>query len=99
MAVPAHDQRDFEFARRYGLPVVVVVQPEGEALDPETMTAAHEGAGRLVRSGEFSGLDSGDGKVAITRHLEGKARAGGRSGTACGTGASAASGTGGARSR
>ncbi|MBP2667873.1 MAG: leucyl-tRNA ligase [Deltaproteobacteria bacterium] len=72
MAVPAHDQRDFEFARRYGLPVVVVVQPEGEALDPETMTAAHEGAGRLVRSGEFSGLDSGDGKVAITRHLEGK---------------------------
>jgi leucyl-tRNA synthetase len=72
MAVPAHDQRDFEFARRYGLPIVVVVQPEGEALDPETMTAAHEGAGRLVRSGEFSGGDSEDGKKAITRFLEGK---------------------------
>ena len=43
MAVPAHDQRDFEFARRYGLPVVVVVQPEGEALEPETMAAARAG--------------------------------------------------------
>jgi leucyl-tRNA synthetase len=74
MAVPAHDQRDFEFARRYGLPVVVVVQPEGGELDPETMTAAHEGAGRLARSGEFSGLDSEDGKKAITRHLEGEGR-------------------------
>ncbi len=71
MAVPAHDQRDFEFARKYGLPVSVVVQPEGEdALDPETMVAAHEGPGWLVRSGEFTGMDSAEGKKAITRRLE-----------------------------
>ena len=72
MAVPAHDQRDFEFARKYGLPVAVVVQPEGEALDPETMTAAHEGTGRLVGSGAFDGISSEDGKKAITLHLEGR---------------------------
>ena len=72
MAVPAHDQRDFEFARTYGLPVAVVVQPEGEALDPATMTAAHEGPGRLVGSGAFDGVSSEEGKKAITRHLEGK---------------------------
>ncbi|OGP21148.1 MAG: leucine--tRNA ligase [Deltaproteobacteria bacterium GWA2_65_63] len=72
MAVPAHDQRDFEFARKYGLEIVVVVQPEGEALDPATMTAAHEGPGRLVRSGAFDGIGSEEGKKEVTRHLEGK---------------------------
>ena len=72
MAVPAHDQRDFEFARTYGLPVAVVVQPAGETLDPATMTAAHEGPGRLVGSGAFDGVSSEEGKKAITRHLEGK---------------------------
>jgi leucyl-tRNA synthetase len=72
MAVPAHDQRDFEFARKYGLPVTVVVQPAGETLDPATMTAAHEGPGRLVGSGAFDGVSSEEGKRAITLHLEGK---------------------------
>jgi leucyl-tRNA synthetase len=72
MAVPAHDQRDFEFARKYGLGIVVVVQPEGEALDPSTMTSAHEGPGSLVRSGAFDGIGSEEGKKAVTRHLEGK---------------------------
>jgi leucyl-tRNA synthetase len=59
MAVPAHDQRDLEFCRKYGLPVRVVVQPlEGEPLDAETMTAPfdeHE-FGTLVNSGQFNGL-------------------------------------------
>jgi leucyl-tRNA synthetase len=58
MGVPGHDQRDFEFARKYGLPVTIVVQPEGEALDPGTMAAAYDGPGRIVNSGEFDGLAS-----------------------------------------
>ena len=71
MAVPTHDQRDFEFARQYGLPLRVVVQPKaGPPLTPESMTEAYEGPGRLVQSGPFSGLENEAGKEAITRHLE-----------------------------
>ncbi len=55
MAVPTHDQRDFEFARKYGLKLRVVIQPEGETLDEATMTEAYEGEGRLVNSGPFNG--------------------------------------------
>jgi leucyl-tRNA synthetase len=57
-AVPAHDQRDFEFARKYALPIDVVIQPEGETLSGETLQAAFVDEGRLVNSGEFSGLPS-----------------------------------------
>jgi leucyl-tRNA synthetase len=57
MGVPGHDQRDFEFAKKYGLPITVVVQSEGEQLSAETMTQAEPGAGRLVNSGEFNGLE------------------------------------------
>jgi leucyl-tRNA synthetase len=56
MSVPAHDERDFEFARKYGLPVRVVIQPEGETLDGATMKDAYVGPGRVVNSGEFDGL-------------------------------------------
>jgi leucyl-tRNA synthetase len=56
MAVPAHDQRDFLFARKYRLPVKVVIQPEGEALSPGTMKAAHVGEGVQVNSGPFDGI-------------------------------------------
>jgi leucyl-tRNA synthetase len=70
MAVPAHDQRDFEFARTYGLPVRVVVQPAGERLDPASMTEAWEGPGTLVGSKEFDGLDSEEAKTRITGALE-----------------------------
>ncbi|MDR2549351.1 MAG: leucine--tRNA ligase [Desulfobulbus sp.] len=58
MAVPAHDQRDFEFARAYDLPIRVVVQPEGDPLDPATMAEAAEGPGLLVHSGQFTGMES-----------------------------------------
>jgi len=59
MAVPAHDQRDFEFARKYGLPIPVVIQPEAAApLASEALEAAYVGEGRLVNSGEFSDLPS-----------------------------------------
>jgi len=56
MGVPGHDQRDFEFAKKYGLPITVVVQPEDETLSAETMTEAKPGAGKLVNSGEYTGL-------------------------------------------
>ncbi len=55
MAVPAHDQRDFEFARRYGLEVRVVIQPEGAAMDGATMTEAWPHEGVMVNSGSFDG--------------------------------------------
>jgi leucyl-tRNA synthetase len=71
MAVPTHDQRDFEFARQYGLPLRVVVQPSaGPPLTAESMSAAFEEPGILVHSGPFSGQESQAGKEAITRHLE-----------------------------
>jgi len=70
MAVPAHDQRDFEFAGKYHLPLVVVIQPEGEILDPETMTAAHTGPGILINSGPFDGQPNEAAKEAIADLLE-----------------------------
>ncbi|MGE5752993.1 MAG: leucine--tRNA ligase [Deltaproteobacteria bacterium] len=73
MAVPAHDQRDFEFAKKYELPIVVVVQPEGgDGLSAETMTSAYEGQGRMVNSGPFDGRQNEDGKREITGYLERK---------------------------
>jgi len=70
MAVPAHDQRDFDFARKYGLPIRVVIQPGGEALTSQSMEAAYEGEGSMVHSGEFNGMDSREGKLAVCRFLE-----------------------------
>jgi leucyl-tRNA synthetase len=70
MGVPAHDQRDFEFARKYDLPVTVVVQPEGGSLAGTTMTEAYDGAGSLVASGEFSGLAAEEGLEKMTAHAE-----------------------------
>jgi len=70
MAVPTHDQRDFEFAKKYGLSLIVVVQSEGPDLDAGTMTAAYEGEGYLVNSGPFNGMESGKAREAIAQHLE-----------------------------
>ncbi len=72
MAVPAHDQRDFEFAKKYKLPIKVVIQPEGEELDPETMTEAYEGQGYLVNSGQFNGMFNEEAKKAIIEYMEDK---------------------------
>ena len=69
MSVPAHDQRDFDFARKYDLPVVVVVNPPDEQLDGETMQAAYTGEGSMVNSGSFDGLDNQEAMQAITEHL------------------------------
>ena len=72
MAVPAHDQRDFEFARKYEIPVLVVIQPDGENLDPATMTAAYTEVGTMVNSERFNGMKSDVAKEALADHLAGE---------------------------
>ena len=69
MAVPAHDQRDFEFARKYSIPVKVVITPEGETLDAAQMSAAYVEPGMMVNSAQFDGISSTDAKSAIVDHL------------------------------
>ena len=84
MAVPGHDERDFAFARAHGLPVRVVIQPDGvETLDGDTMPEAYAGEGVMVNSGPFDGertpgsiakvaawlADEGRGEAAVTFRL------------------------------
>ena len=69
MGVPAHDRRDFEFARRFGLPVKVVIRPPEQK---EGLSEAYEGPGEMMNSGEFSGMWSEDGKRALAEYLERK---------------------------
>ncbi len=68
MAVPAHDQRDFEFAGRYDIPVTMVIQPPD--WDGAPLTEAWTEPGTLVHSGQFDGMPSTEAKQAITAHLE-----------------------------
>jgi leucyl-tRNA synthetase len=72
MSVPAHDQRDFEFARKYGLPIRQVIRPaSGEPLPPvEEMKEAFTEDGTVESSSGFSGLRSGDAREAIGAFLE-----------------------------
>ncbi|MBU6427573.1 MAG: leucine--tRNA ligase [Cyanobacteria bacterium REEB65] len=67
MGVPAHDDRDFAFAQKYGLPISqVILAPEGRA--GETLTAAYTDPGTMVKSGHFSGMPSTAAIGAMTRH-------------------------------
>jgi leucyl-tRNA synthetase len=71
MGVPAHDQRDFDFARKYGLPIPIVIQPPGDAsTSSEAWETAYEGEGTMVNSGSFSGMGSEEGKLAVCQFLE-----------------------------
>jgi len=75
MAVPAHDDRDFAFARAFDLPIKVVIQPEGEPdLDPATMTEAYHGSGTIVNSGEFNGLQVPDSIKTVIAKLDAQGR-------------------------
>jgi len=70
MAVPAHDERDFEFAKRYGLPVREVIAPAGSG--GEELRDAYIGPGVMVNSGQFDGLDSKTGSDRVIGWLEEK---------------------------
>jgi leucyl-tRNA synthetase len=67
MAVPAHDQRDFEFAKKYSLPIKIVVEPEGNPL-PDELESAFEGMGVVVNSGEFSECSSQEASEKMIDH-------------------------------
>jgi leucyl-tRNA synthetase len=71
MAVPAHDQRDLDFARAQGLPVRVVVDT-GQSVDEATMTQAAAGEGTIVSSPGYDGLDWREAKARVTADLAGK---------------------------
>jgi len=70
MSVPAHDQRDFDFARKYDLPVVVVVSPPDETLDGDTMECAYTVDGTMVNSGAFDGMANRKAIEAIVDSME-----------------------------
>jgi leucyl-tRNA synthetase len=69
MAVPAHDQRDFEFAAKYELPMQIVIMPKDRGLDLAAMTEAYTEPGVMANSGKFDGMDSEAAKQAIIDHL------------------------------
>jgi len=70
MAVPAHDQRDFEFAKKYGLPIEVVIDDPSGHLEADKMTAAYEDEGVLINSAQFDGKNNIDAMDAIADHME-----------------------------
>ena len=70
MAVPAHDQRDFEFAKMYKLPIKVVIDDPKSPLDAEKMKEAHIGEGVMVNSDKFNGIRSEDAIEEIADHFE-----------------------------
>lgn len=72
MAVPAHDQRDFDFARKYKLPIKVVIDDPKSPLDAGNMKEAYVGEGVMVNSGEFDGISSVDAIGKIADHFESK---------------------------
>ncbi|NVM55185.1 MAG: leucine--tRNA ligase [Candidatus Helarchaeota archaeon] len=70
MAVPAHDQRDFEFAKKFDIPIVVVIQPFDYELNVEKMIRAYEGDGSLINSEEFNQLENRMAIKEISKKLE-----------------------------
>ena len=72
MSVPAHDQRDLDFARKYGLDVVVVVKPFDRDLDADSMTEAYADSGTMLNSGQFNGMESRIAIEKISDYLEEK---------------------------
>jgi len=72
MAVPGHDQRDFEFARKYHIPIKIVINPEGEELKSQEMENAYTEPGIMVNSGPFTGMKSLEGIEKTIEYMEEK---------------------------
>ncbi len=72
MGVPAHDQRDFDFAKKYNLPIRIVVQPEGQNMKSEEMTEAFAAEGIMENSGIFDGLNNQDALKKMIDYAEEK---------------------------
>ncbi len=72
MSVPAHDQRDFEFAKKYNLPIRVVIQDASGSLDDKTMSEAYVDNGIMVNSDQFDGTFSEEGKDKIIEYMDKK---------------------------
>jgi len=72
MAVPTHDQRDFEFAKKYDLPLKIVIKPEDSEITEEGMAEAFVDDGILVNSGRFNGMKNRDALDNIADYLESK---------------------------
>jgi len=70
MAVPAHDERDFEFARKYNLPIRIVVTPDGKPASSDVLAESVSNYGTLVSSGQFSGLPSTDALKKMTAYAQ-----------------------------
>ena len=60
MCVPAHDDRDFEFAKKFNIPIIQVIAKDGKEI--ENMTEAYTEPGIMINSGEFNGMNSNDAK-------------------------------------
>ncbi len=72
MAVPAHDQRDFEFAKEYNIPLKIVITPKSKKLDEKELKQAYIEDGILINSGIFNGLENKKAIEKITKYLEKK---------------------------
>jgi leucyl-tRNA synthetase len=70
MGVPAHDSRDFDFAKKYGLPIKIVIKPKDRILDENNIECAFEDEGIMINSDIFTGLPSEEGKKKVGEYLE-----------------------------
>ncbi|NIA23809.1 MAG: leucine--tRNA ligase, partial [Proteobacteria bacterium] len=70
MAVPAHDTRDFAFAKKFNLPIKIVIKPENTELSVDKMNDAYTESGIMVNSGEFNGMESEEFKEKVVEHFE-----------------------------
>jgi len=72
MSVPAHDQRDFEFAKKYSLPIRVVIKPYNSEINASSMEKAYEEDGIMINSGEFTGADTKEAREILPGYLKEK---------------------------